>query len=339
MPARVIPDACPGVYAPHDAADGALARVRLPGGALSAAPRGVVARIAEFFGDGNVHLTSRGNLQVRGLDPDPAPVVLRLRAAGLLPSRTHERVRNILASPLSGLASAAQELDRAVCARPALAGLPGRFLFALDDGRGDVAAEEPDVCWQAGRVLLAGADAGIADADPVSALVAAAVAFLRERTAEWRMRELCAPARSAVAGRLQESHFHAARWQESGFPAIPDPRHLTVAPLLGELTADAVRALAAAAPRAIVTPWRTVLLIEPRHVPAGVPTDPDTARVSACAGRPGCAKALADVRADTRVALAAGRLPEGRVHVSGCARRCGAPRAEHVEFVAGERYL
>ena len=48
--------------------------------------------------------------------------------------------------------------------------------------------------------------------------------------------------------------------------------------------------------------------------------------MSACAGRPGCAKALADVRADARAGLAAGRFTE-RVHLSGCARRCGPPAA------------
>jgi precorrin-3B synthase len=41
---------------------------------------------------------------------------------------------------------------------------------------------------------------------------------------------------------------------------------------------------------------------------------------------------LADVRADARAAL--GRLPAGRMHVSGCARRCGAPHAPHVDAVA-----
>jgi precorrin-3B synthase len=34
-------------------------------------------------------------------------------------------------------------------------------------------------------------------------------------------------------------------------------------------------------------------------------------------------------------------LPAGRVHVSGCARRCGAPRSAHVDAVAldGGGYL
>ena len=150
------PDACPGVFALHDAADGALARVRLPGGAIDAAALQVVAGCAEDLGDGAVHLTSRGNLQLRGLRRDDPRLAARLAAAGLLPSTTHERARNVLASPLSGIAGGladvrdlARELDRGLCARPALAALSGRFLFALDDGRGDVAARGRRTC--AGR--------------------------------------------------------------------------------------------------------------------------------------------------------------------------------------------
>jgi precorrin-3B synthase len=85
----------------------------------------------------------------------------------------------------------------------------------------------------------------------------------------------------------------------------------------------------------VVTPWRTVVLADPvlpveRLAAAGLVVDPEAAGVSACAGRPGCAKSLADVRADAREALAAGRVPAGRrVHVVGCARRCGAPRGPH----------
>ena len=54
------------------------------------------------------------------------------REAGLLPSATHERVRNIVASPLSGRAGGnldvrpwVGELDAAICAEPRLAELGG----------------------------------------------------------------------------------------------------------------------------------------------------------------------------------------------------------------------
>jgi precorrin-3B synthase len=63
--------------------------------------------------------------------------------------------------------------------------------------------------------------------------------------------------------------------------------------------------------------------------------------VTACAGRPGCAKSLADVRSDVVRAVTAGTLPAGgaRQHWVGCERRCGHPAGEVVDVVAtGEGY-
>ncbi|MFD8869548.1 nitrite reductase [Streptomyces sp. NPDC059590] len=160
-PVRGRDDACPGALRLHPADDGALARVRVPGGLLTARQALVLAGVAEELGDGRLDLTSRGNLQLRGLDAGcGAGLAARLRAAGLLPSDRHDRVRNIVASPLSGLDGAghadapawARALDALLCDEvPAgsgfaeLAGLSGRFLFALDDGRGDVSALGADV--------------------------------------------------------------------------------------------------------------------------------------------------------------------------------------------------
>ncbi|MET0797943.1 MAG: precorrin-3B synthase, partial [Rhodococcus sp. (in: high G+C Gram-positive bacteria)] len=100
-PSRSVPDGCPGALSTHRAADGPLARIRLPGGLVLPEQMQVLAEAAAELGDGSLELTSRGNIQVRAVS-DPDELANRLAAAGLLPSPTHERVRNILASPLSG---------------------------------------------------------------------------------------------------------------------------------------------------------------------------------------------------------------------------------------------
>ncbi|MGV9379510.1 precorrin-3B synthase [Nonomuraea sp. NPDC003707] len=209
---RMRPDACPGALQVHEAADGPLARVRLPGGAISPARLRELAACAADLGSDVIELTSRANVQVRGLR-SPAAFAERIAAAGLLPSQAHERVRNIVASPLGGRTGPGlldpqplvAALDRALCSRPRLAGLPGRFLFAVDEGSGDMLALGADVTFFDGRLLLAGVDAGLAVGADVAAelMIAAAEAFLDERPegdrGAWRIAELDnGPARIAT---------------------------------------------------------------------------------------------------------------------------------------------
>src|SRR3954452_4031838 len=220
LPTRDRADACPGALQTHAAADGALARVRIPGGGLSSAQLAALAAAARDLGDGALELTSRGNVQLRGLADGTVPELGdRLAGAGLLPSETHERVRNVLASALSGRSGGLIDVrpwvaafDAGLQADPALAGLPGRFLATLDDGRGDVSGLGGDVGLLAlddGSValLLGGADSGLraSPADAVGLLLAATRAFLDERTAQggtaWRLTELV-EGRARVTARL-----------------------------------------------------------------------------------------------------------------------------------------
>jgi precorrin-3B synthase len=350
----------------HTAADGELARVRLPGGAVTAAQLRELADCAEELGAGVIELTSRANVQVRGLRSAP-DFAGRMAAAGLLPSATHERVRNIIASPLAGRAVTSladvrplvAALDAELRARPRLAELPGRFLFALDDGTGDVAGLGADVGFLAGAgshgiLLLAGEDAGldVTPADAVALMIAAATAFLDERaaqgTAAWRIAELEDGAR-LVAARLPGAPATrrtgplppARRRSRAGTLRQLDGRlALEVVVPLGRLRAAQARALADAVdtvrpaarsaadtrpadtrpaaaraggeaePEVRLSPWRTVVLpdLSPAEaarwagtlVEAGLVTAPSSPweGLTACTGRPGCARSLADVQAD-----------------------------------------
>ncbi|HSZ15365.1 MAG TPA: hypothetical protein VK790_15125 [Solirubrobacteraceae bacterium] len=216
-----IADACPGVLRLHEAADGHLARVRAPGGRLDARALRALADGAAL-GNDIVELTSRAGLQVRGLPPDCGETLAGVLArGGLLPSLAHDRVRNIVAAPLAGRAPGAladvapvvDALDRALCADAALAQLPGRFLFAVDDGTRALGALRADVELVAERDMGARAvsrsDRGgafrlhldglatslVADpADAPDAALRAAHAFLVARAEDgdgaWRVREL-----------------------------------------------------------------------------------------------------------------------------------------------------
>ncbi|WP_405982970.1 cobalamin biosynthesis protein CobG [Streptomyces sp. NBC_00158] len=358
-------DACPGALRLHAADDGYLARVRIPGGLLTTAQASVLGLAADRFGDGHLELTSRGNVQLRGLaDGCGAGLAELLDGAGLLPAPGHERVRNVVASPLGGprLVDRVRELDRLLCGSARATGLSGRFLFALDDGRGDVAALDPDVTLLGGgdRVLVRlGAAAGaveVAAADAPRAALLAAEYFLDAAdaagTRAWRVAEL--PDGHALDGgefarRLAAAGVGAERLPEVAWPYAEPARPgvhgdaLCVLPPLGRLGSAQWRLLAEVAEAAggglRVTPWRSVVLPgagtpgpvdgAARLAEAGLVTRPGEPwqTVTACTGKPGCAKSLADVRADARAVVtkdgAAVALP---VHWSGCARRCGHPR-------------
>lgn len=272
---RSGPDLCPGVRSVWSAADGGLARVRIPGGRISADQLRLLADVADELGNGLLELTVRANVQVRGLSPGrEQELAERLRAGGLLPSDTHDRVRNILGSPFAGLdvAELIRTFDEELCDRPALAALPGRFLFAVDDGSVDVAALSPDVGAIAGgssfALLLGGAPAGrwMASEQVVPAMLAAAEAFLDERGAQcspaWRLAEL-ADGPSRVLARIAEK---VPLLQEG--PAAPDlsepnvPSGPGVVELPdGKLTGVRAREVATAGDDLRVTPWRSIVVV------------------------------------------------------------------------------
>ena len=365
-PERPLPDGCPGALTTHPAADGPLARIRLPGGVLLPRQIQMLAQAAAELGDGTLELTSRGNIQVRAVS-DPDALASRVAESGLLPSESHERVRNILASPLSGrvdgitdVRALVGELDEGICAADELAELPGRVLFAIDDGRGDLCGLEPDfgVYAQADgsyALLLAGLDSGvrIGRGAVVKTLLDCAAAFVELRRSEWRLAELDGGADRVIERLGLDAGPVLALPAPVEVPPIGwldqvDGRVALAAGLAnGILDARLAEFLAAIDRPLIVTPWRSLIVCDLDEEPAeqvvrvlapmGLIFDEASPwiRVSSCTGSPGCAKSQADVRADLAAAVDARMTPrDERQHWSGCERRCGRPKGEVTDVVA-----
>ncbi|MHB1808250.1 MAG: precorrin-3B synthase [Solirubrobacteraceae bacterium] len=291
---RTRPDRCPGVLALHEAPDGWLARVRLPGGRLSPSQLRALADVAGLGSD-TVQLTARANLQVRGLQEGASEqLAVRLAAAGLLPSRAHERVRNVLASPLAGRHPAALAevdelvagLDRELCADVDLASLPRRFLFLVEDGSGALGGADHDValvpmpaCPDEFALLLDGLDSGwrVPARDAPTLALAAARLFLALREDAWRVRELAGGA-PAVFAALGEACLPAsARRGETALALAQAPSTslatgrtrqrdgllaLTACVPRGRLRSTQLRALADLGAEVRVSPWRTISLVD-----------------------------------------------------------------------------
>lgn len=362
---RTRADACPGALQVHQASDGALARVRLPGGVLTPAQLSVLAAASTDLSTGELELTSRGNVQLRAVS-DPEELARRLSEAGLLPSETHERVRNILASPLGGrvggrdVTGIVTDLDAALRADPAMAELPGRILFTVDDGRGDVSGLEGDVGVHGVddefALVLAGRDTGVrVPADgAVDAMMNAARGFHQVRDRHWRVAELsdvgAVLAHTGQQPTAEHIEFDVVAAAPVGWFDQDDGKVALGAALAhGVLPARTAEFLAAVDTPVIVTPWRSIVLVDMEEgvaeqvvrvlAPMGLIFDAESpwVTVSSCVGSPGCAKSNADVRGDLDDAVAAGEIEPGdRQHWVGCERRCGRPRGDVTDVVAGE---
>jgi precorrin-3B synthase len=360
-------DACPGALAVHHAADGALARIRLPGGMIEPHQLEALAHAATRYGSPAMELTSRGNIQIRGIRDEEAVarVADAIAGAGLLPSSTHERVRNIVASPLSGRLGGSADvrewvprLDAALCAEPVLAALPGRFWFGIDDGRGDISGLGADagvhVSGASVAVLLAGRDTGIriAASDVVPTLVSIAKRFVQIRLDVWRVAELADT--SALVDGFPRSVDAGATWPPVIRPLVGwigqvDGRiALGAAAPLGLLQARVAEYLAAVGAPMVVTPWRSVLVCDLDDgvadaalrvlAPMGLVFDAGSPwlDVSACTGSPGCDHSAADVRADATRAV--GDPAPVHRHFVGCERACGSPPAGEVLIATADGY-
>ncbi|MEA2231060.1 MAG: precorrin-3B synthase [Solirubrobacteraceae bacterium] len=354
---RTRRDRCPGLLAMHEAADGWLARVRIPGGRLSGAQLRALGAAAADLGNGLVDITARANLQLRGLGADAAAqLAARLSDAGLLPSQAHDLVRNVLASPLAGRSPDALDgvddvvalLDAKLCADPALGELPGRFCFLVDDGTGSGTDVRPDITVAARgdgsfavlldtQALAFEGDAGAA----VEMALGAARSFLEVGGDAWRMSETPGGAGS-VARHLGVAIAPARRRPRRAAALDPGPQRqrdgrvaVTGLAPLGQLSPALLLELARLRDDVRLSTRRTVTLVDVDAGAADAVSDElqrcglevDGASgwvgLTACAGIGACRSALADVRA-AAAQRARVRLPGAPIeHWAACGRRCG----------------
>jgi precorrin-3B synthase len=282
---RTRADKCPGALRPWQAADGLLVRIRLVGGRLPTQALKRLSEVSREHADGRIYLTRRANLQLRGMSGDGGQLTTAALAAiestGLLPSRTHELVRNVLVSPQTGLAGGradlreiASDLDASLCGDAELGCLPGRFLFTLDDGRGDVldrltgtGKRGTDVGFVAlgdGEVQLRVGDhwgdvTSLTDA--AARMVGLARQFLDVRgtgaNAAWHVRELVQPLQPPVPADPRMPH----QAPPLAYGMVPGGLHLPADD--GVLTQGRVESIlehACDVGHLVVTPWRGILI-------------------------------------------------------------------------------
>ena len=326
---------CPGALRPMLSGDGFVVRVRPHGGRLSRAQAAGIAALAAQHGNGLLDLTSRANLQIRGVQPHALPALIDgLGALGLLDdSREIEARRNILVSPFAedgdGTQAIAAELAQAL-AKPDAPALPEKFGFAVDCGLHPVlrnSSADIRIERASGGVVVSadgfatGALASNAEAVPTA--IALARWYLATTASQHPRSRMTALALHATL----PPHFQTATLEATALaiPQVgPTPQGWLVGIALGQLSAETLAALSDLGDLRI-TPWR-LLLIEGAHQAPKISgvitrTDDPHLRVVACTGAPDCLQAHTETRKLAR-ALAPW-VPQGQLlHVSGCTKGC-----------------
>jgi len=134
---------CPTLLSPMQSGDGWLARVKPSAGEVTAEAARMIADAARRHGNGHIDLTSRGNLQIRGLSPCSAEAFAEtIIGAGLASANPSlEAVRNVMASPLGSddpsaafdSHAVARDIEAMLAREPALWALPSKFGILVDE--------------------------------------------------------------------------------------------------------------------------------------------------------------------------------------------------------------
>lgn len=327
---------CPGAYRPMMSGDGLVVRVRPRMGTVSPRRTQILTDLARRYGSGMIDLTSRGNLQPRGVAKrDHDNLLEGLLDAGLLDATPElEARRNILTTPFPDTQGQTQRLhDRIVQVLPDLPELPAKMGIALDTGDRPVlfdASADFRIERGAAVPLILRADGAATGRAVTEDTVADALTDL----ANWFV-----STNGTDAGRM---HRHM---KTQALPVAfqgeiprdpmpcpepgPHPDGFILGAAFGALEADALDAvLRQYAPTALrILPWRMFLLEGVAKVEnTGFIEQPGDRlmTVHACPGAPSCAQAEAKTRPLAKAL--AGMLPVGStLHVSGCSKGCAFP--------------
>lgn len=326
---------CPGALRPMMSGDGLVVRVRPFNGRLRRAQADGIASLAAAHGNGFLDLSSRGNIQIRGVsEAKHKPLLEGLRAMGLI-DRTPEieSRRNIIVTPFWQPGDETEVLTAALTealAQRDAPDLPGKFGFAVDTGRAPVlqsASADIRLECDAGGGMILIAD-GMEGGKPVSTDTAVSEAMTLARWFAQNAGDATRMKALVARGTVPQGAFVPR--QQGTYQPKPGytPNGAIVGLAFGQMHVETLSSLAKHGGLRM-TPWRLLLVESARNLPQidGVLTDPDDPllRITACTGAPRCPQGLGETRSLGR-ALAPHLGATQSLHISGCTKGCAHPR-------------
>ncbi len=334
---------CPGALRPMASGDGLIVRVRPRLGAVSLMQLDMLATAARRFGDGNLYLSNRANVQIRGVTGEEHCALLDvLAAANLMDSDPRiEAVRNVMLVPALGPGACAgtagdlaAKLEERLAKTGSLHALPGKFGAVVQTGSVFDASAISDInlLVQKDRIAMV-LDGDTGRAVFFEGIDAAADGFVRTASAFLELRKRDPDIRRMRTAVLRHGVDGVAR--DAGFAAedigltirdAPAPigdlgEAFGMAFAFGEITQAALLAITAAMLRegitkAAISPHRALLFPAGGQSKAallklaagiGAIIDPGDLRlrVHGCPGAPSCSRATVAARRGSEDVLAA----------------------------------
>jgi len=326
-----------------------LIRVRPYLGHLSAEQVIGLCDIAQRFGNGIINLTSRANLQIRGVAEDAHADLLEVltKLDVLDADPMLETKRTIVCTPDWTKGDLTDRMHTALIHRLGdLPELPGKMGIAIDTGPRPILQSVPaDFRFErtADGTLILRADGApkgqvIREATAIDALITLAAWFC-----DTGGRDAGRMARHLRNTPLPADWTHIA--PQSNGPAIAPgqtPNGFAYGAPFGTVDASALRALIMAnnATGLRVTPWRVFILegAQPQDRGSDFITDPNDPlrQIHACPGATRCEQALQPTHALART-LAQTLPNKTYLHISGCAKGCAHRNATDITLVGTER--
>jgi len=147
---------CPSLFNATTAQDGILSRIRLPAGLITSTQCEVLTEVVNQFGNGEIQITNRANLQIRTSQALPEEVLLDFQDYGLASSaESTDGLRNMMASPSAGIdvhdkintIPLVKAWNFYLLQHPELAILSNKFSICFDGGEAIRVSDRPnDIC-------------------------------------------------------------------------------------------------------------------------------------------------------------------------------------------------
>lgn len=327
---------CPGAWRPMATGDGLLVRVRPPLGQLSRQQVVALCEAAETFGSGLIELTSRANVQLRGVSEASWPPLMAFLVEHQLVSDDPqaERQPQLMLAPAWQVGDDTHTIARLLQTQGSeLAPMPGKIGIAIDAGKApvlcDSAADFRIECSTEGGLIVRadGYQCGTAVNEPEAAVEQLI------RLTHWFV-----DSGGWKSGRMRRHTAPLPEWATADtVPASPGEKlalgkhsnGMVVGLPFGRVAANTLReAVSQTNVHTVqVTPWRRLLLKDCDTLPAvdGLirhNSDPRLA-MDACPGAPYCEQASV---ATQPLAERLSGWVEASVHISGCAKGCARQR-------------